>query len=228
MYNYVLFDADNTLLDFNAAQFHGFSNMLQYYGIDFTESIFEKYQIINHALWHQFEQGILSKEKVQSQRFKKLFDSLGYDIDGMDAERIYQLSLQNQCWLMPYADEVCKILYPSTNLSIVTNGVGSTQIARVKNSEIGKYMSSLVISEEVGYAKPDPRFFSEAFRIIGCTQDDHILIVGDSLTSDIQGGINSGIDTCWYNPNMQEYDSNVKINYIIHDLRELLSIVFNL
>ncbi len=227
MYNYILFDADNTLLDFDAAQFHSFSNVLHHYGIDFTETIYEKYLIINHALWHQFEKGVLSKESVQSQRFKILFDSLGYVIDGMDAERIYQLSLQNQCWLMPYAGEVCKILYASTNLSIVTNGVGPTQIARIQNSEIGKYMSFLVISEEVGYAKPDPRFFAEAFKIIGCTQDDHILIVGDSLTSDIQGGINAGIDTCWYSPNMQVFDSDIKINYIIHDLRELLSIVFN-
>lgn len=196
MYNHVLFDADNTLLDFDKAQYYSFRKVLEYYGCIFSEDIYEKYETINHVLWSQFEQGIIDKDTVQKKRFSDFFGVLGKKVDGAQANDVYQKGLCEQSWLIPNAKEICKELFPNITLSIVTNGVGETQTARISNSEINEYMSHIIISETIGYAKPSKKFFDETFKILGCEHSDRILIVGDSISSDIQGGINAGIDTC--------------------------------
>lgn len=225
MYNYILFDADNTLLDFDKAQLVSFKAVLLYFGVEFTEEICQKYELINHNLWKQFERGLVSKEFVQATRFSDFFNTLGLYFNGKYANSIYQKELCKQSWLMPHAKEVCKELFPYASLSIVTNGVGDTQTKRIANSEISKYISFVVISETIGYAKPNIEFFNETFKIIGCRKTDKVLIVGDSIASDIQGGINIGIDTCWYNPHGITSPTNIGIDYTITDLYDLKKIV---
>ena len=225
MYDHILFDADNTLLDFDKAQIISFKSVIANFGLCFSEKIYKEYELINHNLWHRYEQGIISKEYVQATRFSDFFNNLGMSVDGKYANSIYQRELSKQSWLLPHSVEICKELFPYTTLSIVTNGVGDTQAKRISNSEIYKYISFLVISDIIGYAKPSMEFFSEAFKIIGCKDTNRILIVGDSIASDIQGGINSGIDTCWYNPTGIEPPPNLRINYIISDLYDLKGIV---
>ena len=187
MYDYILFDADNTLFDFDKAQFFGFNAVLRYYNCTFSEDIYENYEAINHDLWTQFEQGKISKDILQEKRFFDFFYRLGMSVDGAEANLIYQTELSKQSWLVPHAKEICRELFPIASLAIVTNGVGKTQSLRILNSEIGKYITFSIISENVGYAKPDVKFFEEVFRIIGCGHNRNILIVGDSIASDIQG-----------------------------------------
>ena len=225
MYNHVLFDADNTLLDFDRAQLICFKKVIEYYDLPFSEDTFQKYESINHVLWQMFEQGKIDKDSVQSLRFKKLFSYLNKIIDGAEANHIFQQELSKQSALMPFADEICKNLSKFTSLSIVTNGVGSTQHERIDNSMIKEYISNVVVSEEIGYAKPSYDFFKAAFRIIRIKPTDRVLIVGDSLSSDIQGGIKAGIDTCWFNYKIESLPTDMKVNYIITDLRELNTIV---
>lgn len=224
MYDHILFDADNTLLDFDKAQFFGFKTVLEYYGCAFSKKNYEQYETINHALWNQFEQGIIDKDTVQEKRFSEFFGALGMEVDGVIANGVYQKALCKQSWLIPYAEEICKELFPYIPLSIVTNGVGHTQTERISNSAINKYMSHVIISESIGYAKPSKKFFEETFSIIGRKNTDRIMIVGDSISSDIQGGIIAGIDTCWYNPKGLILPEDVKVNSIISDLRDLKEI----
>ena len=225
MYNHILFDADNTLLDFDKAQLISFKTTLLYFGVEFSKEIYKKYELINHNLWHQFERGIISKEVVQIKRFLDLFDTLGIHINAEHANSIYQRELCKQSWLIPHAEEICKELFLNATLSIVTNGVGDTQTKRIASSEINKYISFIVISEIIGYAKPNIEFFNETFKVIGCRKTDKVLIVGDSIESDIIGGKNAGIDTCWYNPHGLTPPPNLKINHIIADLYDLKRLV---
>lgn len=227
VYTHILLDADNTLLDFDKAQLISFVEVLEYYNLEFSETLYEQYVQINHNLWNQFEAGILSKDIIISKRFSEFFAASRLSVDGAQANLIYQRSLQKQSWLMPFAKEVCNKLSNHAILSIVTNGVGDTQTQRITHSDIWEYISFLIISEIIGVTKPHVEFFHETFKIIGCTNTDKILIVGDSLSSDIQGGINSGIDTCWYNPKKLKNENNLKIDYIISDLRDLINIISN-
>ena len=224
-YDYILFDSDNTLLDFTGSQDKSFKEMLTRYGFEYSDELYSKYKDINHGYWRKFEEGAITKEKLVTERFEVFFGELGLKVDGKEVDTFYQDSLSRQSGLMPYAKEVCDELSKRSKLSIVTNGVGTTANSRIGGSEIKQYIDNIVISEVVGYAKPDIEFFDAAFEIIGCSKKDKILIVGDSITSDIRGGINAGIDTCWYNFKGEEKPKGISIDYVIEDLRQLLDIV---
>lgn len=224
-YDYVLFDSDNTLLDFTGSQDKSFKEMIEKFGMEFSEDLYSRYKEINHGYWRRFEEGTISKEKLVTERFEVFFGEQGITVDGSEVDKFYQNSLSHQHGLMPYAKEVCKELSKRTKLSIVTNGVGTTANSRIGGTEIKEYIDKIVISEVVGFAKPDIEFFDAAFEIIGCTKNDKILIVGDSITSDIRGGINAGIDTCWYNFKNDITPEGTNINYVINDLRQLLDII---
>lgn len=225
MYTHILFDMDDTILDFQKAQFVSFKYVLEKFDIPFSLEAYHSYEEINHSLWRQFDEGILSKDAVQSERFTQFFNAMDRDIDGNMANLIYQDSLANQTWLVPYAKETCMELSKEHTLSIVTNGVGATQKKRFLLSEIAPYFATILISEDIGIAKPDRRFFDEAFKLISCAEKDKILLVGDSLTSDIQGANNAGIDCCWFNPKGEALNRQLQITYTITDLRQLLDIV---
>lgn len=224
-YDYILFDSDNTLLDFTGSQDKSFKEMIARYGFEYSDDLYNRYKEINHGYWRRFEEGSIAKEKLVTERFEVFFSELGLNVDGKEVDTFYQDSLSHQSGLMPYAKEVCETLSERAKMSIVTNGVGSTANSRIGGSEIKQYIDKIVISEVVGYAKPDIEFFDAAFEIIGCSKNDKILIVGDSITSDIRGGINAGIDTCWYNFKNEVIPEGISINYVIDDLRQLLDIV---
>lgn len=224
MYSHFLFDADNTLLDFDKAQKLSFCSLLDDFSVQYSDEIYQQYETINHSLWNLFEVGKIDSQTVQEKRFELFFQQINIKITGRDANDLYQSKLSKQSILIPYATEVCKELSNSAELTIVTNGVGKTQQERIKNSAINKYISHVVISEDIGCAKPNKPFFDETFKIINRKPIDKILIVGDSLSSDIRGGILAGIDTCWFNRHEQVVPTDINIQYVITDLRQLLSI----
>ncbi len=225
MYRYILFDADNTLLDFDRAQQLSFNEVLKHYGCQYSNQIFSQYEKINQKLWHQFELGLIAKEVVQEKRFFDFFSGLEIKVDGAQADSVYQENLSKQSWLMPNAEKICEDLSQHATLAIVTNGVGKTQRLRIANSKIAKFISFVIVSEDVGYSKPNINFFLETFKIIGRRKNDSILLVGDSIDSDIQGGINAGIDTCWYNPSGKQTPFELNINYVISNLNQLSKII---
>lgn len=224
-YEIILFDVDGTLLDFNAAQENALKMAFQNHNYELNDSVKAIYDEINHSLWNQYEQGNISKEEVIYSRFVKLFDRLSLEGDGVAFEDEYQDLLGQGHELIDGAIEILDILSKTHELYIVTNGVTRTQRSRLKASGIDQYMKDVFISEETGFQKPMKEYFDYCFERIPNISNKKTLIVGDSLSSDILGGNNVGIDTCWFNPFHLKCDMNVKINYEIKELSELLKIV---
>jgi 2-haloacid dehalogenase len=221
MYDFIMLDADNTLFDFDKAEALSLKATLEYFGVAYDETVNAAYSAINLGLWKMYEKKLVAKETILTQRFAELFRLLGADIDASRANEVYRKNLETKSHLLPYAEEVCAELSKRFTLAIATNGVATTQRSRFTGSPISKYVKHHIISEEIGIAKPDARFFDAAFAMIGCTDKSGVLMVGDSLSSDIQGAINAGIDCCWFNPKRLPNENNLDINYEIADLREL-------
>lgn len=217
----ILFDADGTLLDFDRSEEQSLRQMLADFGIACTPQIAERYQRINLALWKALERGEVSKEELQSRRFAALFQEFGLTANGNEANRRYLAYLSESGLLLPGAEEVCRALAAKLPLYIVTNGVGATQRKRMAKSGIADCFGALFISEEIGVPKPHKAYFDVVLSKIGATDCRRVLLVGDSLTSDMQGGINANLCTCWYNPIRQPVPRQMNIDLEITALTEL-------
>ena len=224
-YKYLLFDVDGTLLDFNKAEEQALINTFQKYNIVLTEQMNQRYEQINKQLWKDFENGLIDKKTIVYTRFVQLFQEFGIDEDGIAFEDDYQDALGEGYFLLPHARDILEKLYQKYPLYVVTNGVSKTQYSRLKGTRIDQYFQDIFVSEDIGYQKPTREYFDYCFKKMKNIDLDQTLIIGGSLSSDIQGGINVGIDTCWYNPHCIEKPQDMNITYIIHDLRELLDLL---
>lgn len=224
-YKYLLFDVDGTLLDFNKAEEQALINTFQKYNIVLTEQMNQRYEQINKQLWKDFENGLIDKKTIVYTRFVQLFQEFGIDEDGIAFEDDYQDALGEGYFLLPHARDILEKLYQKYPLYVVTNGVSKTQYSRLKGTRIDQYFQDIFVSEDIGYQKPTREYFDYCFKKMKNIDLDQTLIIGDSLSSDIQGGINVGIDTCWYNLHCIEEPLDMNITYIIHDLKELLNLL---
>lgn len=220
-YKHILFDADNTLLDFTKAEKTAFEQTFLALGIVLDKDIYKLYVGINHKLWLLYEAGEIESTDIPDRRFRELYQAAGFTSDSSRASKTYQALLGEQTWLVPYAREICEYWSKKACLSIITNGFRETQRKRIMESEIWPFISHLLISEELGVSKPDPAFFTKTLEIIHCTNPEDVLVVGDSLSSDIHGAMNAGIDCCWYNPGRIALPVQYSINYEIDRLEQL-------
>jgi len=225
-YAIILFDADETLFDFKKSERDAFKNTMFEFNIDYDENHHLKiYHDINAAIWKEFEEGLITQQKLKVERFKRLSDSLNLRFDEIQFAKSYMNYLANASFLYEDSIDLVESLHKDFRLSIVTNGLKDVQDNRIRKSIIAKYFDDIVISEEVMVSKPDPKIFEYALNNINHTDKSNVLIVGDSLTSDIQGGINFGIDTCWFNPNKIVNKTGIKPTYEISNLMDLKNIV---
>lgn len=224
-YSYLLFDADDTLFDFSAANHNAFARVCDYCGLTYTEALYEHYESINAPLWQQLNRGEVTKEFLVVERFRRFLAEVGVNADPAECNRIQLSGLGSSSVLFPEALEVVRTLAQDHKLYIVTNAVASVQRARLAASAIAPYITDAFISEEAGAAKPSRAYFDYVFSRIDGITPDNCLVIGDSLTSDIQGAVNAGLPACWYNPKGAPRPADLPIDYEIRDLRELYDIV---
>ena len=225
-YEILLFDADNTVLDFDKSEEQALERAFAETGLKFTQTVLQVYRKNNIYQWQLFEQGKLTKPQVLINRFVETFKELRLPLDNAEAVgNLYEEYLKLGFFIVPHAVEVLEQLQKTCKLYIVSNGVAEIQNSRMKGSGLEKFFKARFVSEEVGYPKPQIEYFDYCFKHIDSFDKSKTLIIGDSLTSDIQGGVNAGIDTCWFNPWRNDNKSKLTPTYEITDLRELLNIV---
>ena len=224
-YRNILLDADGTLFDFTLAEHHALEKTLSHFSISQTEEIHTTYSQANAEQWLLLEQKKVTRAQLKLNRFQNFCDRIGVSRCAADMAEFYEASLATQSFLLEGAEEICRLLSQHCDLYIVTNGFLKIQQGRFDRSPISKYLKDVFISEEIGVEKPDPKYFEAvAARIPSCSKQT-TLIVGDSLSSDMQGGIDFGIDTCWFNPSHKAAPSHMALTYTVTSLSQLQSII---
>jgi putative hydrolase of the HAD superfamily len=225
-YEIIIFDADETLFDFKKSERDAFKNAMLEFNFKYDENYHLKiYHDINTAIWREFEEGLITQKVLKVERFKRLSDALKVNFDENSFAKSYMKHLANASFLYEGSLALIENLHKNYKLTIVTNGLTDVQDKRIRKSTIAKYFENIIISEEILVSKPDPKIFEYSVNSIKYTDKSKVLMVGDSLTSDIQGGINFGIDTCWYNPNKIINNTEIKPTYEINSLMELIDIL---
>ena len=225
-YYCILFDADNTLLDFDAAESKALADTLRAYGIEPDAETVQTYRTINEELWHQLEKGQIRREKLMAERFTRFLKAVNAAGSGVEMNRFYLEQLSTHPDLAaPNVLDVLRELSEVATLAVVTNGFEKVQTRRAVESGILDYVEDVFVSEKMDSEKPNRKIFDAALRTLGVENREHVLMVGDSLSSDIQGGVNAGLDTCWYNPGHAENPGKVCPTYEIANLEELYPLV---
>lgn len=226
-YDILLFDADNTLLDFTKSEFYAFRIMSETCGLPYSADLYNLYSQINDSLWKKLERKEITLNELKTERFRLLLLQSGRKCTKEDVLllcRTYMEALGQQSFLIEGAEETVRALSLSYDLCLVTNGIASIQNARIENSKLKPYFSHIFISEEIGAAKPEPAFFESVMHTLHYPPKEKVLVIGDSLTSDCDGAINFGLDVCRYNPNSLP-DNGRKITFSVKKLTDLLGIL---
>lgn len=225
MFKYIFLDLDDTLLDFGWAERRALKKGYADMGVELTPEIYARYHAINLAFWERFECGEISRERLLVERHRVLFDELGLPYEPELTEHCYRSHLGEGHCFVEGAEALLAYLAPRYRLFLASNGVVDTQYSRLESAGIGHYFEKIFISDELGFSKPDVRFFDCCFSAIEGFRREEALMIGDSLTSDIKGGANAGIRTCWFNPKARPRRFGIEPDYEIRSLDELRDIL---
>jgi 2-haloacid dehalogenase len=224
-YQWLLFDADGTLFDYGRAEAVALEGAFRQFGVPFGPDSLAAYQRINQQLWRAWELGQITPAVLAVRRFERLFEEIRVSVSPELFSTAYMEHLATCSELNDGAYEVLQALHGTYRLAILTNGLKAVQRPRLARSVIRDYIAALIISEEVGAAKPDRAIFDAAIAHMGHPPRSAVLMIGDSLTADIQGAIQYGLDTCWYNPARQPRPPALEITYEITRLSELIGLL---
>ena len=226
MIQVILWDVDGTLLDFHSAEAAAIRALFQKFGLGVcSDAMLADYSAINAGFWRRLESGELTKPQVLTGRFETFFRKYGLDTGCVDAfNAAYQLALGDTVCFCPNALETLRALKGQALQCAVTNGTVIAQKKKLAVSGLDQIFDHIFISDEIGIDKPNTAFFDAVWQKIGKYAPNEVLIVGDSLTSDIRGGNNAGIKTCWYNPKGLPSPEDLRIDYSIRDLAEVIQI----
>lgn len=225
-YELILFDADDTLFDFSQSEMNALTLSFGEHEIELSDLYFESYKRINQQLWKEFEEGKLPQDQLRVERFYRFFIEQGLEMDAGHFSNRYLTHLSEGAFLVPGAVELCGYLQAhGYRLAIITNGIKQVQLKRIGKSELSQAFEQIIVSEETGYQKPQAGIFDYAFNKLNFKDKRRVLMVGDSLSTDIQGGNNYGIDTCWFNPSGKPNQTGIQPKFEISSLMELVGIL---
>ncbi|WML55604.1 YjjG family noncanonical pyrimidine nucleotidase [Neobacillus sp. PS3-12] len=224
-YKTLFFDADDTLLDFGAAESLALRLLFREQKINLTAELEAHYKEINQGLWRAHEEGKIERDELLNTRFSLLFKEYDKEVDGVLLEENYRMYLEEGHQLVNGALELMNELQKKYDLYIVTNGVSKTQDRRLRDSGLHPFFKDVFVSEDTGYQKPMKEYFDYVFARIPNFSLEHGLIIGDSLSSDIKGGMLAGLDTCWFNPKVKPNNTEIQPTYQIQTLEELFQIL---
>ncbi len=225
MIRFVFLDLDDTLLDFHKAEREALIKTLKAYGLPADEAILSRFSVINDEQWKRLERGELTRAQVKRLRFQLLFEEMGVQVDAENARRAYEDYISVGHWFLPGAEELLEGLHGNYRLFLVSNGTEAVQRGRLASAGIAPLFEGIFFSESVGYVKPEREFFDVCFAQISDFCPDEAIILGDSLTSDILGGLRAGIHTCRYNPHHQPSSADIIPEHEISELSDFLRIL---
>lgn len=221
MIEFLLLDLDDTILDFHKAERLAIAKTFRDFGVEPTEEVLHRYHLINRSCWERLETGEWTREQVLVNRFDLLFGELGVAVDATACARAYEKNLSIGHYFLPGAQEAVEALSKKYRLFLVSNGTASVQKGRMTSADLYPYFEKVFVSQELGHNKPSIAYFEKAFAQIPDFDPQKALIVGDSLTSDILGGINAGIATCWVNPHHLPKRADIPADYEIEGIYQL-------
>ncbi|QHW29697.1 noncanonical pyrimidine nucleotidase, YjjG family [Paenibacillus rhizovicinus] len=224
-YSILLFDLDDTLLDFGKKETESLTDLFQHYGYTYSDDVLQHYKSVNKQLWTDYENGSIPLDVVLNTRFSATLSRLGQDVDGLEWENRYRDLLGGGTHiLIDGAMEVCQRLSVTHRLFVITNGITRTQINRLQLTGLHDYFEAIFDSQRIGHQKPSTAFFDYVRHHIPGFEREKALVIGDSLHTDIKGGLQSGIDTCWFNRTSQLNPPSIPSTYTISNLSELIGI----
>ena len=227
-YEFILIDLDQTIFDFRKAEEMALGKTIRAFGLEPTEAVIARYKQINRGLWARLEQGTVTHQQVLEDRFGNLFEAFGMTVDKAACSKAYGDGLSERHYYLPGAEEALAALQGKYRLYLASNGTAAVQRRRMDSAELYRFFDDIFISQEIGADKPALAFFEGAFAKIPGFDRSRAMIVGDSLTSDIRGGNNAGIATCWVNPDGKAHPADIRVDYEIKSLAELPGLLENL
>lgn len=225
-YELILIDADDTLFDYHKGEEMAFERSCVQFGINYKKELhLPLYQEINSKIWREFEEKKITADLLKPERFRRLFEKLNLQISAQEFSDCYLSYLGEADYLLDGAVELSKYLFENYKLVLITNGLSKVQRSRIGKSKISQYYKNLIISEEVGSPKPEPGIYDKSMEAANHLDKSTTLIIGDNLGSDIKGGIDFGIDTCWFNFKKKELTNGIIPTYEISDLKQLYDLI---
>lgn len=223
----ILWDVDGTLLDFKAAESAAIKSLFEEFSLGTcSENMLQRYSQINRSYWQRLEANEITKPQVLVGRFQQFFGEIGVNTAiAEEFNRQYQIRLGDTVVYRDNSIDIIKKLRGKVKQYVVTNGTIMAQKKKLRLSGLGDLMDGIFISDEIGVEKPNRAFFDAVFNTVQPENLSEVIIVGDSLTSDIRGGNNAGILTCWYNPEQKPQPQDYRIDYVISDLHQVLTIM---
>ena len=221
-YKFLLLDLDGTLYDFERAEAKALADLMASLGLpECSEKDVEAYHFYNDACWKALERGEITKIRLKAKRFEDFLGYLNFEYDPVLAGEQFADNLSHNGFLLEGAEELLEALAKEYELYAVTNGIERVQLGRWEASGIGKYFKDMFVSDAVGVAKPNIEYFAHVFAHIPDFKKEKALLIGDSLSSDMKGGINAEVDTLWYNPKQAAKPEDMAITYEFNDLKKI-------
>ena len=224
---YLFLDLDDTILDFKKAEYVAIGKTIGEFGLEPTDEVRQRYHRINKWHWEQLELGTLTRTEVLENRFAVLFEEYGMTVDAAACARAYEKNLSVGHWFLPGAEEAVDALSKKYRLFMASNGTASVQKGRMTSANLYRFFETVFVSQEIGHNKPSKAYFDACFARIPGFDPEKAMIVGDSLSSDIKGGLNAGIKTVWVNPEHKPW-GDIRPDYEIEFLSQLEELLENL